>query len=267
MYYADYHSHSTCSPDGHYPMTDMAQAALSAGISELCLTDHCDLMNEEGALCPDYDWAPVLRQREALLGRFGKDLTLPMGLELGMSHIDPPAARRILSQPGLDFVIGSIHNFSPAAGGADFFFTSYPDAASCRRALDDYFDSMALLAPLDTYDVLGHIIYPLRYMNGRDGRTVTLDPYLDRLEAIFRVAARQGRGIELNTWTGRTLDAWLPLLRLFRACGGEIVTTGSDAHITAGVGKGIAQACDLLRTAGFRYFSVYQGRKPRFIRL
>jgi len=267
MYYADYHAHSNCSFDGNVPMADMAQAAVAAGLSELCITDHCDMLSVQGERRFSYDWAPVLAQREQLLARCGGKLALPMGLELSMSHIDPDAARRILSQPGLDFVIGSVHNRSEAAGGFDLYYETYANPELCYQALDDYFSSMEVLAPLDTYDVLGHIIYPLRYMAVRDGQAVSLDRYADRIRAILRCAAEHGHGIEVNTWTGKTVEPWLPVLKFYKDCGGEIVTVGSDAHIPGGVGRGIPQAYGLLAHAGFRYVTVYRSRKPQFIRI
>ena len=54
------------------------------------------------------------------------------------------------------------------------------------------------------------------------------------------------------------------MLRHFKACGGEIVTIGSDAHTPDGVGKGAAEACQLLAEAGFRYLATYEKRKPVF---
>ena len=44
----------------------------------------------------------------------------------------------------------------------------------------------------------------------------------------------------------------------------SIVTIGSDAHTTDGVGKGCEQACQLLAEAGFRYLATYEKRKPVF---
>jgi len=267
MYYTDYHTHSNCSFDSHAPMLEMAAAAVESGLSELCITDHCDLMDAHGARRSCYDWNPVLTQREELLARFGDKLTLPMGLELSMSHVDENAAHHILSQPGLDFVIGSVHNHSEAAGGIDFYFGAYTTSDICYEALDDYFDSMETLAPRDTYDVLAHIIYPLRYMVVRDGQRVSLDKYMGRIRAILRSAVEHGHGIEVNTWTGKTVEDWRPILQLYRACGGEIITVGSDAHQPDGVGKGISQAYDLLLETGFRYVTVYHARQPKFIRL
>ena len=45
MYLADYHTHSTCSGDGKNTMTEMAQAGIAAGLDEICLTDHMDIVN------------------------------------------------------------------------------------------------------------------------------------------------------------------------------------------------------------------------------
>ena len=44
MYLADYHVHSTCSPDGHQTMAQAAEAAVRQGLNELCITDHVDTL-------------------------------------------------------------------------------------------------------------------------------------------------------------------------------------------------------------------------------
>lgn len=265
MFLSDYHSHSLVSFDGKFPMSDMAQAAVDAGLNELCITDHCDFLDENGVPVRTYDWAKALDQFEAAVPFHSREgFSLRLGLEFGMPYLDPAAAERICSQPLLDFVLGSVHNQSPELGGIDFYFADYSTAAACREALDDYFASLALLAETDFYDVLAHIIYPLRYMKPADG-PVTLAGYEERLEALLRTAIARGKGMEVNTWCGRTLADWLPLLKLYRSLGGEIVTVGSDAHAPGNVGKGIPQAFDLLREAGFRYVTVFRRRKPEFV--
>ena len=101
-----------------------------------------------------------------------------------MSHLDPAAAAAICARPEADFILGSIHNLCPEKGGTDLYVVPYPDEAACCAALDDYFASMALLADTDFYDVLAHIIYPLRYMEV----PVSLEPYYGRIRAILRTA-------------------------------------------------------------------------------
>ena len=44
MYLTDYHTHTVLSPDSETPLSAMADAAAAAGLDELCVTDHCDLL-------------------------------------------------------------------------------------------------------------------------------------------------------------------------------------------------------------------------------
>ena len=267
MYLADYHTHSLCSPDGRYPLTAMAQAAVDMGMEELCLTDHWDLVREQGdGLVLDYDWSGVLEQVAQARAAFDeRELKIRMGMELGSGQRSPEHADAVLAKVDVDFVIGSLHNMTAEGGGRDFFYVEYTAPEVCYAALDDYFISMAQLAPLDCYDVLGHIIYPLRYFP--EAFHISLDPYWERLEAILKTAVAHGKGIEVNTYRGLTVEEWRPVLELYHACGGELVTTGSDAHKTAAVGHGIREAQELLRACGFRYVTTYEHRRPRQHRL
>ncbi len=247
-------------------MAEMARAAAVQGVNYLCLTDHCDLLDLNGVFCPDYDWAPCRADFYTALEGLPDALELRRGVELGEAYEDPAAARAILAAaPELDFVIGSVHNFHAMMDKQDFYNADYSDEAMCHAALDDYLDSMALLAALpDCYDTLAHVLYPLRYMH-RAGREVSLaqGDYPERLAAILRTVAQQGKALEVNTWRGRTVAEWEPLLRQFKALGGELVTVGSDSHDLEHIGAGVAEAYELMRSCGFRYTAVFEGRKPR----
>ena len=60
MYLADYHTHTQFSPDAHDPMTVMAQAALDAGMDEICFTDHVEPLTwGSNELRPPYDWSAL----------------------------------------------------------------------------------------------------------------------------------------------------------------------------------------------------------------
>lgn len=261
MYLTDYHTHSILSPDGYAPLAEMARAAVDAGLSELCITDHCDLLTGHGEPVRTYDWAPAVEQFYETAPQFSGRLKLKLGMEFGSGHLDPEAAKAILSQPALDFVIGSVHNMSVEAGALDFYYVEYSSRADCGRALDDYFNSLDKLVKTDYYDVLGHIIYPLRYMHGLG----SMDPYYDRIHDLLRAAAERGRGIEVNTYRGNTVEEWRPVLERWKDVGGELVTVGSDAHRPEHVGLGVQETYGLLRDAGFRYVAVYEKRKPKLV--
>lgn len=271
MFLGDTHTHSLCSPDGHNTVWEMARAASAAGLTHLCLTDHCDLVTLQGAPSYTYDWAPYNAAMADARAALPSGLDLAQGLELGEAYENPAAARAILAaQPQLDFVIGSVHNYRAMKGKTDFYYADYPDDDTCLRTLDDYLGSLeALVALPDCYDSLGHVIYPLRYINDRGPHpfSITEGTLGDRLTAILRTVAQDGKGIEVNTWRGRTIEEWAPILRLFRSLGGELVTVGSDSHTTQDMGKGIRDAYALLGACGFDYVTVYHGRKAGMERL
>lgn len=269
MYLTDLHTHSILSPDGNVPLADMARAAVDAGFSALTLTDHYDMLDTGGNRVLTYDWTPGLEQFARTLPLFEGRLRLGLGLELGSVHVSPGHARQVLAQAGdsLDQVIGSIHNYREEHGGGEYYFTRFSTPEICRYALDDYFTSMEeLVSAPDCYDVLGHIIYPLRYMH-RDGQETSLRPWWDRLAEILRTVIRTGRSIEVNTCRGYTVEDWRDILNLYRDLGGTLVTTGSDAHWPQDVGKGISEACALLQTCGFDKIAIYTHRTPELIHI
>jgi len=268
LYLTEYHIHSQLSFDGQAPLEEMARNAMRAGIQELCVTDHCDTIDENANRVYDYDWAPALKQFQETKERLEGKIILKLGLEYGMGHVDPPMSDRILAQPALDFVIGSVHNLSLERGnGFDFYYSRFETEQDCRFVLDDYFDSLEKVARSPYYDVLGHVIYPLRYMNGRAGHHITLDPWLDPLDALLRTVIETGHAIEINTHGGREIEEWRLILERYHALGGEYITLGSDAHRPNHVGKGIRQTIDLLCETGFRWLTLYRQRRPEQIKL
>ena len=266
MYLCDVHSHTVISPDSHASLEDMAAAAVNAGLREFCVTDHFDLLNGEGAPVTAFDWPAAKRQYQAVQGALGDRLTLRLGLELGSTPYEPDTARAILAGGGaeLDFVLGSLHNWIGAEGNIDFYSTSFTgDSALARRAVECALTcTWALVTQYpDCYDSLAHINYPLRYIH-RDGIDLSFADYEDRVRATFTEIAKTDHALEVNVCKGRDLDAWPPLLRWFRECGGELVTVGSDAHRPEDVAKGIPEALELLKAAGFDRVATFAGRKP-----
>ena len=266
MYFCDIHTHSLLSPDSNAPLADMAQRAVALGLDELCVTDHCDLVDGSGRPVNSFDWPAAKEQFRRVQAQAGGRLNLRLGLELGSAVYDPAIARHILAGGGdeLDFVLGSLHNWLGERDNSDLYYTDYtgdlPLARHCVEHCLDHTWTLVTECP-DCYDSLAHIIYPLRYIQ-RDGLSLTLDGYEEQVRAIFTQVARTGHALEVNTCRGRNLAEWLPLLRWFQECGGEYVTLGSDAHRPQDLGKGVQEAAGLLEAAGFRYVTTYEKRRP-----
>ncbi len=270
MHLTDLHTHTILSPDGHAPLSEMAQAAADHGISVLAVTDHYDLLNSKGQRVLTYDWAPSLTQYAETLPQFHGKLNLRLGIELGSAPVSPEHARAVIAGAGegLDQVIGSIHNFREEHGGGEYFFADFHELSACHAALDDYFTSMEELVSMpDCYDILGHIIYPTRYMH-RDGHDIVLlNHYKDRLAEILRTVIKTGRSVEVNTCRGHTVEDWREILLLYRDLGGTLVTIGSDAHYPKDVGKGLKESCALLQACGFQHLTVYNRRQAELVKI
>lgn len=269
MFYADQHMHSSVSFDCHSSRPDMAAAAIQAGLSALCFTDHYDVVDEHGHYAPTYDWQPALTQHAQAQAVADGRIFLGFGIEVGNAPEDFAAAERVMAQPGLDLVIGSIHNCSAALQYLDFYYGEYDSPALCYQHLSDYFQSLLQLAQWGKFDTLGHIPYPLRYMRDRDGQDVTLERYQDILREILRQVIQSGRAIEVNTskyHPGIAAD-YAGILKTYHELGGELVTVGADAHFPHRVGRAIPEGYELLRSCGFRYVTHFIGRTPHPISL
>lgn len=268
MYLSDYHFHTRCSSDSPAPLTHQARAAIECGLREICVTDHWNLLDQQGNRLPTvYDWEPSLHQWKKCKSRWPNRLEIRLGVEVGNGVLDPAAVDASLKLPQLDFVIGSLHSQSAAAGGRGI----YTVAQECVKKedgvaiIDDYMDMLEELVRTDGYDVLGHVIYPLRYIPAEYG--LDLRPWWDRLAEVFRAVISRGKGIELNTSCGSTVEQWRDVLDLYHDLGGEVLTLGSDAHRSQFMGAAFPEAVELIREAGFRFLCVYRHRTPLFCKL
>lgn len=262
MYLADYHVHSSVSPDAKPSMTAMAQAAIAAGLDEICFTDHVEPMVwGSHAVKERHDWTPALREFRAAQAAVGDRIALRLGAELGDVPWNAPAAERIMAAaPALDFVIGSIHMLPD---GQDLYEFAPADEAEARRGIAVYLGQVQKLAEWDgPFSVLGHLTLPLRYLNEIRGFHLTFDGFEPEVERILRTLIASGRGIELNTNRGNTPLPDEKWLRMYHDLGGEIITLGSDAHSTRFVGCAIPERQALLRRCGFTRFCTFRHMEP-----
>ena len=259
MFRADYHTHSHHSFDGTQSMLELAKAAVRVGLTELCITDHCDMNRSFDFAAQEREF---LETRQAVEGQ----LVLLRGIELGEATHDLPDALLRAGTPGLDFVIGSYHILK---GYPDFYFHFYTQESTCRRQIELYLGQVTEMCRDADFDVLGHLTLPLRYMGENLAlRAIDFAPYEEQVREIYRLLIESGRGIEINL-SGLRKDPFLvmpdlPLLKLYRQCGGEIVTLGSDSHGSKTVGAWQAEGRELLREAGFGRMAAYRERRLRF---
>lgn len=262
----DYHVHTDFSADGKAPMTKVAEAAVSAGISEIAITDHFD---------PDYpisEWPSTLdfesyhREMEKIAKRYKDKIKIIKGIEIGIQHGKTlEKCRQAAKAYDYDFIIGSFHcaeGFELSCG--DFYENRSPEEAACAF----YRYNLKCLEDFDDFDVLGHINVVDRY-----GPGIPEDAsYMDEFSDVLRLLIEKGKGIEINTSSfrygmGIRTTPTKEMLKLYKDLGGEIVTIGSDAHSPKDVAYALDWGCEMLKSAGFKYLTIYRNRFPEFINL
>jgi histidinol-phosphatase (PHP family) len=262
----DLHSHSLFSFDAKDTDLAMVMAAARKGLRYYALTEHLDINLYHD---PEYNMKNNISESDshikALKQQFEHQLTLLYGVEIAQPAYDKALTDTLLDTYHWDFIIGSCHM---VRGYDDFYFINYEETDPVML-MDRYFDEMLEMAELDCFDVLGHLTYPLRYIEGNYGMHLDMTRYHSIIDKIFLTLIKNDKGIEINTSglrqkIGKTLPDYAYVKR-FYDLGGRILTIGSDAHFAEDVGSGISQGIQIAKDAGFNQVTYFQQRKPVFI--
>ena len=259
----DFHMHTTVSFDGHNTAGEMARAARAAGMKEICFTDHMDY--ELGR--PKEELTFSMESYHQMYDGFTlPGLTVRNGVEVGLTPWNVEEVEKDLSLRHYDFVLGSIHY----ADNLDLYLKPFWEGKTVEQAEQQYFEEMLKCVRLhDNFDVLAHLTYISKTAAHPAPRLVPLERYRDIVEEIMKVLIAKGKGMEVNTSGVDRVGDFLPgaqYLRLFKDLGGEIVTTGSDAHRANRAGQYIDRAAALLKDM-FGYVCTCEDRKPVFHKL
>lgn len=263
----DTHMHSQYSGDSDAPQDTMIQAAIEKHLGGICFTDHLDIdYPDEPDLflldLPNYT-ASVL----ALQSQYGERFPIRFGIELGLQPHLAALHSDILTQYPFDFVIGSSH----VVHGLDPYYPKFYEGRSEEECYLEYFTSiLENIKAFDGFDVYGHIDYVVRYGPNRNEQ-YSYQKYRDIIDEILSLLIEKGKGIEINTG-GFKYGLGHPnptedIIARYRELGGEIITIGADAHKPEHVAFDFDKVPQILKDAGFKYFTVFKERKPEFIKL
>ena len=266
----DFHTHTSFSGDCNTPMEDMIKKAISLGMSHLCFTEHFDPdypVREGESLDFNLD---IPQYRETFLSykeKYKKQITLLWGVELGLqTHIFPMLRDCIHNHP-FDFVIASSH----LCNGGDPYYPDFFDGRSEEAVYEEYFTGILdNVKAFQDYDIYGHLDYIVRYGPNKD-TLYSYEKYRDIYDAILKTMVQSGKGFELNTggvkYGLKDLHPTCDVLKRYKELGGEIITIGSDAHTPDHLLNHFSRAKEVLKNCGFNYYTIFQERKPEFIRL
>lgn len=254
----DCHTHTHFSHDSAAEPRESVRMARERGLQRVAFTDHCDI-----EFWADTDIRTPIKQSATAATACGA----LVGVEIGEGLWSPAAAREVLAGTDFDIVLGSVHAVRYPQWDmpyAQIDFAVFSDEM-LAEFLSVYFSDVQELAKKGNFDVLAHLTCPLRYICGKYGRTVALEPYAQTIDAIFDTVIARGIALEVNTsGLGTAFGELMPypsLLSRYRQRGGSLLTLGSDAHVSQRVGFGFAQAIAVLRELGFGEAYYYEKRK------
>ncbi|MBR4634760.1 MAG: histidinol-phosphatase HisJ family protein [Clostridia bacterium] len=276
----DYHVHTKYSGDSSAEIGGQLAAAAARGIADICFTDHVDFDNPGGNFEP-----ADLAARHEELKKYGGTYSVALktagglvtrgpviireGAEISMAR-DPFCLKKTLAYLApheLDFIIGSVH----CVDRNDVYYPEYHAGKTKAEAYLPYLETIADCLPkYDFISVLGHYDFVAKCAPYEDrSMSADLSPAIrDAFERIFKTVVSMGKGIEINTAAWRSAPHWgLDVLSLYRRCGGEFITFGSDAHRDSAVANRLDEARELALEAGIPYYATFERMKPTLHRI
>lgn len=264
---ADYHLHSDFSGDCNVPMQDMIEEAVKKGMDRLCFTEHHDIDFPDIGIDFTLDIKTYFDKLLNYQSRYADKIQLLFGIELGIQPHLYKQLSDIVSTFPFDFILASNH----LADGMDPFDPKYFEGKSQYQGYLAYFEDMLFnVTHYIDYDIYSHLDYVIRYGDFKD-KHIHYPDFKDLLDSILKAIIQNGKGIEINT-SGIRYGLGQPhpsfeILARYKALGGECITIGSDAHTPKDIMRHFDEGKELLKKAGFSYFTTYVKRKPYFHRL
>lgn len=256
----DYHMHSDFSADCETPMEETIQAAIKKGFKEICFTEHVDYDYPDDSIDFSLDVLAYDEKIKALQAKYADQITVKKGVEIGVQPHVLEESAQLVKENEFDFIICSLH----AADGKDLHYGTFYEGRTTEEAYAYYYKELLhCLKGFEHYSVLGHLDLVKRYKALDSDRN-----FHEIIREIFELIIPQGKGIEINTsGFAYGLGAAMPsddILKLYKECGGEIITIGSDAHEADHVGREFTQSLQLLKDIGFEYIASFDKLKPKF---
>ncbi len=262
----DSHNHTTYSHDAVCSPEKLCAGAIAAGLTGLAVTDHADVQDYTGKESMAHIFASVAHARslkEELAGR----LEVYTGMEYGEAVWDKSVADYVTELTKPDVVLSSVHavrygEHTESFSRIDF---SHWSKNMLHGYMVKYFEDMQEMVETVDMDVLTHLSNPVKYMNGKYGRGVSLEPYADAIDGVLKTVVSKGIALELNlALIGTSYSEYmptLPIMRRYKELGGELVTIGSDAHVETRIGVNFDKGVAALKECGFTAYNYFKGRK------
>lgn len=256
----DYHMHSNFSADSEAPMEEMIESAIAKGVQEICFTEHVDYDYPDPTIEFSLDLPAYEKKVREMQEKYAGKITIKKGVEIGVQPHVLKECKALVESETFDFVICSMHATDRKnLHRGDFFEHRTPE-----EAYEIYYNELLhCIKEFDSYSILGHLDLVKRYKKLDSERN-----FHEIIEQIFKTIIPQGKGIELNTsGFAYGLGSAMPsvdIVKLYRDCGGEVITVGSDAHEGYQIAHRLKEMYEMLNSCGFKYIATFTNKEAEF---
>ncbi len=267
MILADYHVHTDFSSDSDTPMEDMVKRAITLGLQRICFTDHMDLdFPQQYEYRFVFDIDAYWKQINLLQTKYPQ-IKILKGIECGMQSGLEQRYEELIASYDFDFVINSCHVLYQM----DPYYPEFWNNRTEESGISTYFEHILKnIKTFQNFDTCGHLDYIIRYSPSK-GKAYNPYCYMELIDEILKTAISLGKAIETNT-SGFKYGLGTPhpcsqILKRYKELGGDLITIGSDGHQPEHLAHSFKETEELLKSLGFKYYAVFEKRKPEFIKL
>lgn len=273
--YCDFHIHCNFSSDSDASPEAMIEQAIKIGLSSICFTDHNDFNYpvQNGTKEFQLPFNNYISHINNLKQKYSSRILINIGVEQGLCKEFSKETDNYDDNNFLDFIIGSSHIID----GEDPYYTEFWKNHSTKSRILSYFENvLENIRSCSNFDVYGHLDYIIRYIptnqdDYNESYKYKWTDYFDIIDCILKELIEQGKGIEVNTsglkYGLQSPNPCFEIIKRYRELHGEIITTGSDAHEPKYIAYSFEKLPDLLKSAGFKYYTIFNKRKPEFIKI
>lgn len=238
----DSHIHSHYSSDCRLSPNKIAQTLRNLGLCGV-LTDHYDFDHTQGSFFTfdvfEFLEDPIVKGIDNL-GR---------GIEMGLVPQLRSIHEKHVALGEFDFFLGSLHY---AYRDDELFEFTRSHGMDIVAYYKEYWLSMIDAVEDNGFiHALAHVDYPSRYIREFEGE-IPLDDVEHLIRKTFKLLAQKNVSLEINTRRFAQEKAkaqWRWFLKVFKECGGESVTFGSDAHTLETIGSHFRTAQEMAAEA------------------
>ena len=282
MIYHDFHTHTCYSSDSTATVREEIESAIEKGLKGICITDHMDLdfpCIERSGMPFVFDVDKYFEELSSPREEYKDRIKVYIGMETGLRNETDLVAKMqkgyadFAAKYPFDFLIGSIHcleHTDPA------YASPYWDDKTAIEGIRTFFEaSLFGINNYNDFDTFGHLDYIVRYVPTMDSWHGTNDynpaDYMDIIEEFLKAVIAKNKALEINS-AGLKYGIGFAhpkaeILKRYRELGGEMITIGSDGHKPCHIAYDFDKVGDMLKAAGFKYYTIFEQRKPQFVNL